>query len=89
CEQIKAQGKTALLMGWDSASWHGSYKVRTWPCKHNRTMKATHQGVRIVSCFLPVKSPGLNPIEPHWLHARRHIAERERPLGYPEIPERV
>jgi hypothetical protein len=89
CEQIEAQGKTALLMVWDNASWHVSHKVQSWLHEHNRAVKTTGQGVRIVSCLLPIKSPWLNPIEPHWLHAKRNIAEPERPLGYQEIPERV
>ena len=88
-ERIEAQGKKALLMIWDNASWHISRQVRGWLRAHNRAVKATHKGVRIVVCLLPIKSPWLNPIEPHWLHAKRSIAEPERPLGYREIPERV
>jgi len=89
CEHIETQGKTALLMVWDNASWHISHKVRSWLQEHNRTVKTTGQGVRIVSCLLPIKSPWLNPIEPHWLHAKRNIAEPARLLGHQEIPERV
>ena len=57
--------------------------------EHNQTVKASGTGVRIVSCLLPVKSPWLNPIEPHWLHAKRKIAETTRPLTCQEISERV
>ena len=89
CKQLEAQGKTALLMVWDNASWHISHKVATWMRYHNQAAKATLTGVRRVSCPLPIKSPWLNPIEPHWLHAKRNIAETERPLTYQEIPERV
>lgn len=89
CEQIEAQDKKALLMVWDNASWHTSRMVQTWLQEHNRSVKATGKGVRIISCLLPTKSPWLNPIEPHWLHAKRNIAESDRPLGYAEIPVRV
>ena len=76
-------------MVWDNASWHTSRKVDTWMREHNRAVKASRTGVRIVPCLLPIKSPWLNPIEPHWLHAKRNVAEIERPLTYQEIPERV
>jgi hypothetical protein len=89
CQQLEAQGKTVLLMVWDNASWHISQMVKNWLRQHNRNVKAVGKGVRIVSCLLPTKSPWLNPIEPHWLHAKRNIAESDRPLGYNEIPQRV
>jgi len=89
CDQLDAQGKKVLLMVWDNASWHISRKVRTWLREHNRHVKATQTGVRIVSCLLPIKSPWLNPIEAHWIHAKRSICEPDRPLAYQEIPERV
>ncbi len=31
--------------------------------------------MRIVVCQLPVKSPWLNRIEPHWIHAKRAVVE--------------
>ena len=89
CDQLEADGKQALLMVWDNASWHISRRVRSWLREHNRAVKAAQKGVRIVSCLLPIKSPWLNPIEPHWLHAKRSITEPDRPLTYQEIPERV
>ena len=49
---------------WDNASWHVSHEVRTWIRAHNRAVKQTGQGVRLVPCLLPIKSPWLNPIEP-------------------------
>jgi hypothetical protein len=46
-------------------------------------------GVRIIKCFLPVKSPWLNPIEPRWLHGKRAIVEPTRTLTAQELIERV
>lgn len=49
----------------------------------------TGQGVRLVSCYLPVKSPWLNPIEPTWGHSKRAIVEPARLLSAHEIADRV
>src|SRR5262249_17946096 len=65
CERLRAEGKTALLLVWDNASWHVSQRVRAWIKTHNRRVKA-EGGVRVIACYLPVKSPWLNPIEPKW-----------------------
>ena len=89
CQRLVAQGKTALLLVWDNASWHLSKEVRAWIGSHNRAVKETGVGVRIVSCFLPSKSPWLNPIEPKWMHGKRRIVEPARLLTADEIAERV
>ena len=88
-EQLAAQGLTAVLLIWDNASWHISHEVRTWLRQHNRRVKQTGQGVRIVACRLPSKSPWLNPIEPKWVHGKRAIVEPDRLLSAREIRERV
>jgi hypothetical protein len=88
CQSLAKEGKTALLLVWDNASWHGSQIVRTWIKAHNRAAKK-EGGVRIVVCPLPVKSPWLNPIEPKWLHGKRAIVEPARTLSAPEVIERV
>ncbi len=87
--RLAAQGVTALLLIWDNASWHKSDAVRTWLRSHNQQVKRTRQGVRIVSCLLPAKSPWLNPIEPKWLHGKRAISEPNRPLSADELETRV
>ena len=87
--RLAAQGVTALLLIWDNASWHTSDAVRTWLRSHNQRVKRTRQGVRIVSCLLPAKSPWLNPIEPKWLHGKRAISEPDRPLSADELETRV
>jgi transposase len=88
-EQVAAAGKTALFVVWDNASWHISAEVRTWLRQHNRHVKRTGQGVRIVSCRLPTKSPWLNPIEPVWRHGKRRIVEPARLLTADELVDRI
>jgi hypothetical protein len=88
-EQAQGLSKRAVLLVWDNAPWHESQIVRTWLRQHNRQVKRTGQGVRLIACFLPVKSPWLNPIEPKWLAGKRRVAEPERLLTAPEVVERV
>ena len=45
--------------------------------------------MRIVGCFLPKKSPWLNPIEPKWTHGKRKVVEPNGLLGAHELAERV
>jgi transposase len=89
CAELAAVGKTALLLVWDNAAWHVSRAVRAWIRAHNRRVKQARTGVRIVACFLPVKSPWLNPIEPKWLHSKRRVAEPARLLSAQELADRV
>ena len=69
-EKLEEIGKKVLLLIWDNASWHISKEVRRWLGKHNRRVKESREGVRIVSCLLPKQSPWLNAIEPKWVHAK-------------------
>lgn len=89
CAKLEKRGKRALLMIWDNASWHVSKAVRHWIREHNRAVRKNGQGVRIVSCYLPVKSPWLNRIEPHWVHGKRKIVEPARLLTAQELADRV
>jgi transposase len=89
CERLLVQGINGLLLIWDNASWHKSQQVRDWIRLHNRTVKQSSQGVRIVPCLLPSKSPWLNPIEPKWVHGKRAISEPERMLSADELEARV
>jgi len=88
CTLLAGEGKKALLLVWDNASWHISKRVRAWIKTHNRQVKR-EGGVRIVACRLPVKSPWLNPIEPKWAHGKRAVAEPERLLTAQEVKDRV
>lgn len=88
CARLASEGKKALLVIWDNASWHTSQRVRQWIKAHNRQVKR-QGGVRIVACYLPSKSPWLNAIEPKWLHGKRAIVEPDRVLSEEEIQVRV
>jgi len=88
CERLAGEGKKALLLIWDNASWHISQAVREWIRAHNRQAKRAG-GVRIIRCQLPVKSPWLNRIEPHWMHGKRAVVEPERKLTAKELVGRV
>jgi transposase len=88
CERLAAEGKAALLLIWDNASWHISRRVRAWIRAHNRRAKQAG-GVRIVACRLPSKSPWLNTIEPKWAHGKKAIVEPDRLLTAQEVKDRV
>ena len=88
CEQLTAEGKKVLALIWDNASWHISKEVRSWIRAHNRQAKR-EGGVRILVCRLPVKSPWLNRIEPHWVHAKRAVVEPDRTLTKAELIGRI
>ena len=88
-ERLAAPGLTAVLLIWDNASWHIRHEVRTWLQQHHRLVKQTGQGVRILACRLPSKSPWLNPIEPKWVPGKRAIVEPDRLRSAQEIMERV
>ena len=88
-EKLEVMGKKFLLLIWDNASWHVSKEVRRWLGSHNRRVKESGEGVKIVNCLLPKQSPWLNSIEPKWVHAKRKVVEFEGLLGAYELAERV
>jgi hypothetical protein len=88
-EKLEEAGKKVLLLVWDNASWHISREVRRWLGRHNRRVKESGDGVRIVSCLLPKQSPWLNVIEPKWVHAKRKVVEPDGLLGAYELADRV
>lgn len=89
CRQLQAQNKTSWLLIWDNASFHVSKRVRSWIREHNNLVKAEGKGVRILSLFLPTKSPWLNPIEPKWVHAKRNVVEHDGLLTAKQLAARV
>jgi transposase len=89
CEKLERAGRAVLLLVWDNASWHSSAQVRAWLRAHNRHVKHTGDGVRIISCPLPIKSPWLNPMEPAWIHGKRKVAEADRLLTADEMADRI
>jgi transposase len=88
-DRAQEHGQRAILLIWDNASWHDSQIVRTWVRQHNRQVKQSGHGVRLVVCYLPIKSPWLNPIEPKWLHGKKRVAEPARLLSAQELEDRV
>ena len=89
CEKLQAADKKVLLLIWDNASWHVSKELRRWLGSHNREVKESGCGVRIVSCLLPKQSPWLNAIEPKWVHGKRKVVEPDGLLGAYELADRV
>lgn len=69
-EKLEALGKKVWVLIWDNASWHISREVRAWIDAHNKAVKKSGRGVRIISCLLPTRSPWLNAIEPKWVHGK-------------------
>jgi len=88
CGRLAQNDKQVLVLVLDNASWHISQKVRDWLRTYNARVKR-EGGVRILKCFLPIKSPWLNRIEPHWVHGKRAIVEPARTLGTEELIHRV
>lgn len=89
CQELQKMGKRGLAMIWDNASWHISQAVRDWIRTHNREVRSSGEGVRILVCLLPVKSPWLNPIEPKWMHGKRRVFELNGLLSARELADRV
>lgn len=92
---LAGEGKQALLMVWDNASWHSSKEVRGWIKAHNRRVKQ-EGGCRLLACRLPSRSPWLNNIvhtrvhiEPKWVHGKRAIVEPDRKLPADELKTRL
>jgi hypothetical protein len=88
-DRLWAEGKRALLMVWDNASWHLSTAVRTFIKAHNRKVKQQGRGCRLLVCQLPSRSPWLNAIEPKWTHGKRAVAEPDRTLSADELKARL
>lgn len=89
CRRLEELGKRALVLVWDNAPWHISRQVRSWIGEHNQWVSCEGRGVRIVPCYLPKKSPWLNPIEPSWVHGKRSVAEPARLLTASELEKRI
>lgn len=89
CRELAAEGKAVLALVWDNAAWHVSRRVRRWIEAHNRRVRRAGTGCRIRACYLPVKAPWLNPIEPKWVHGKRAVAEPDRKLTADELRQRV
>ena len=73
---------------WDNASWHKSKGGREWVKGHNHQVKQGG-GVRLLTYLLPIKSPWLNPQEPHWAHCKRNVVEPKETLPVGQLKERI
>ncbi|MEO7002864.1 MAG: transposase [Ktedonobacterales bacterium] len=89
CERLEQQRVPVWGVIWDNASWHVSKALRAWLRQHNQQVKRSGQGVRLLVCCLPFKSPWLNPIEPKWVHGKRALVEPTRLLSTQELADRV
>ena len=85
----KERGQRVLVVIWDRATWHLSKMTTKWIRQHNRQAKQEEQGVRILACLLPSKSPWLNSMEPIWLHAKRKVIEPDGDLSVKVLKERL
>ena len=88
-DRLAARDLRALLLIWDNAAWHVSKEVLAWLRAHNRGVKRTGVGVRIIAWRLPVKRPWLNPIAPQWVHGKRRACSPDRTLTARETAERA
>jgi transposase len=84
----RQHGRKVWVLIWDNAPWHTSKRIREWIRLYNLAAKAVGE-VRLLVFWLPRKSPWLNPIEPHWGHAKKHICEPSGDLATPELKRRV
>jgi transposase len=87
--RLQEAGVRVWVLIWDNAPWHVSKRVRAGIRAHNQQVKQCGHGVRILACYLPVKSPWLNPIEPQWVHGKRAMLEPARLLSAQEVADRV
>lgn len=87
-EVARDEKKRVLAIIWDRASWHKSKKLKLWVWQHNQAAKREGD-VRLLTCLLPAKSPWLNPMEAHWLHAKRKIAQPDGELSVTELKRRL
>jgi len=70
--QYQAAGKRVLVVIWDNASWHTAKALRRWYYRYNQ--QAKREGlIRLLLVALPSRSPWLNPLEPVFGQAKRHV----------------
>jgi transposase len=73
--QYQAEDKRVLVIVWDNASWHTAKALRHWYHRYNQ--RAKREGlIRLLIVGLPSRSPWLNPIEPVFGQAKRHVVGR-------------
>ena len=85
----QTRAKRVLVVIWDRATWHKSKLLKSWVHQHNRQAKRQPDGVRLLLCLLPSKSPWLNPMEPIWLHVKGKVVEPDGELSVKVLKERL
>ena len=85
----KTKQKRVLVIIWDRATWHKSKRLKYWVWHHNKLAKHDPNGVRLLLCLLPTKSPWLNPMEPIWRHAKRKVLEADGDLSVKVLKQRL
>jgi hypothetical protein len=75
---VASRRQKAWWLVWDNASWHISAEVRGWFRQHNRWAQQAN-GVPLIVCQLPVKSPWLNPIERGYVDDLSMAQDRPKP----------
>jgi hypothetical protein len=43
----------------------------------------------LLTYLLPIKSPWLNPQEPHWVHCKRNVVEPKETLTVAQLKEHI
>ena len=86
--RAKSLNKKVMVLIWDNAPWHCSKRIRKWIRQYNRQAKQLGE-VRLLVHWLPKQSPWLNPIEPFWGHAKRHVCEPSGNLSMAELKRRI
>ena len=84
----RQESKQVVVLLWDNASWHKSQRIRQWIRTYNQAAKKAEEP-RLLTWLLPIQSPWLNPIEPHWVHAKRAVCEPDGELPAPELKHRL
>ena len=59
--------------------------LETLPVKSHNYQVKQEGGVRLLTYLLPIKSPWLNPQEPHWVHCKRNVVEPKAMRWTPSV----
>lgn len=87
-EVARQENKAVLVLIWDQASWHTSKRIQCWIRAYNQVAKQEGEP-RLLTYFLPRRSPWLNPIEPRWIHVKRAVCEPDGYLTLYDLRERI
>lgn len=66
-------GHRVLVVVWDPAPWHLGRELRGWIRAHNRQVKRTGKGTRVLLVVLPKGAFWLNPVDALIKHAKGRV----------------